>query len=478
MCSFSSRNADVKSIRPHLLARLNEFVETRMGLYFPPARLGDLERGICAAAVEFGFSHVEACIDWLLSSELSQSQVETLASHLTVGETHFFRDVKVFEILETNILPGIINAHRGRAQNLRIWSAACSSGEEPYSVAILLARMLPDLQDWNISILATDIAPPALKKASAGVYREWSFRDTPRWVKEGYFKKIHRTFEISPDIKRMVTFSCLNLAEDPYPAIINATNAMDVIFCRNVLMYFSRDRAHAVLENLSRCLVDGGWLVVSPVDAPGPVYPSLLHPVQFPGAILFQKGLRPEVDDRRSVTMPEQAAAVQKTPVTGTAGTNNDAAPARRSDMVPDAPGQTEKEFGEAAKQARQLADRGRLADALVLCEEAIKYDKLNPTLPYLQATILQEMGKTDEAAAALQRALYIDQEFVIAHFALGHLLQRQGRYAEAGKHLRKALALLNACENGDIPPEAEGMSAGRLIELINAMQGSEDRGE
>jgi chemotaxis protein methyltransferase CheR len=477
LCALSAWNADVKNIHPHLLANLNDFVETRMGLYFPPARLGDLERGICAAAVEFGFTHVESCIYWLLSSVLSQIQIETLASHLTVGETHFFRDARVFEILETHILSEIIDARRGRAQNLRIWSAACSSGEEPYSVAILLARMLPDLQDWNISILATDIAPPALKKASAGVYREWSFRDTPRWVREGYFKKINRTFEIAPHIKRMVRFSCLNLAEDPYPAIINATNAMDIIFCRNVLMYFSRRRAHAVLENLSRCLVGGGWLVVSPVDAPGPVFPSLLQPVRFSGAILFQKGPRQEDDGRRPATMPEQTTTVQKTAAAGTVGKTIDAARPRRPDMVPEAPGQTVNEIGEMAKQARQLADRGRLADALVLCEEAIKYDRLNPTLPYLQATILQEMGRADEAATALQRALYIDQEFVIAHFALGHLLQRQGRNTEAGKHLKKALALLNAFEKGDIPPEAEGMSAGRLIELIKAMQDSEGQG-
>jgi chemotaxis protein methyltransferase CheR len=467
----------VKKVQPHLLARLNGFVETRMGLHFPPTRLSELERGICAAAVEFGFSHAEACIEWLLTAALSHSQIQTLADHLTIGETYFFRDKKVFEILETRVLPEIINSRRGGEQNLRIWNAACSSGEEPYSVAILLARMLPDLQDWNISILATDIAPLALQKASAGVYREWSFRDTPQWVKDRYFKRVDRQFEVVPHIKRMVRFSCLNLAEDPYPAIVNATNAMDIIFCRNVLMYFSRDRADTVLENLSRCLVDGGWLVVSPVDAPGPVFPSLLRPVRFPGAMLFQKGPRPENDDRRSTMIPEQAKAVRKTVVAGTAGKTIDAARPRRPVVVPKAPEQSADETGEMAKLARQLADRGRLADALAQCEEAMKYDKLNPTLPYLQATILQEMGRADEAAAALQRALYIDQEFVIAHFALGHLLQRQGRYPEAGKHLKKALALLNAYENGDIPPEAEGMSAGRLIELINAMQDSEGQG-
>jgi len=143
------------------------------------------------------------------------------------------------------------------------------------------------------------------------------------------------------------------------------------------------------------------------------------------------------------------------------------------------------------------LADQGRLAEALAVCEAVIPADKLNPALYYLQATILQEMGRTGlnpalyylqatilqemgrtgEAVVVLQRALYIDQEFAIAHFALGHLLQGQGRHREAGKHLAKACSLLQGLGHDEVPPEAEGMSAGRLIELIQAMQGLEGRG-
>jgi chemotaxis protein methyltransferase CheR len=462
----------VKKVQPHLLARLNGFVETRMGLHFPPTRLSDLERGICAAAVEFGFSHVEACIEWLLSASLSHSQIQTLAGHLTIGETYFFRDKRVFEILETQVLPGIINSRRGREQNLRIWNAACSSGEEPYSVAILLARMLPDLQDWNVSILATDIAPLSLKKASAGLYREWSFRDTPRWVKDRYFKRVDQQFEVVPQIRRMVAFSCLNLAEDPYPAIVNATNAMDIIFCRNVLMYFSQERAHAVIHNLSHCLVDGGWLVVSPVDITGSEFQSVLQPVRFPGAMLYKKGAKPEDNSMRPVMMPERSPAMAKTTMPVKSHPPPPAARTGRQEKVPPVSDRTVSDIGKMSHRARLLADRGELAGALALCEEAVKHDKLIPALHYLQATILQEMGRAGDAVAALQRALYIDQDFIIAHFALGHLLQRQGRNREAGKHLKKALSLLEVYEYGDIPPEAEGMSAGRLIELINAMQG------
>lgn len=476
MPDLTSRNAGGLNIPPLLLARLNWFVETIIGLHFPPPRLGDLERGIRLAAGELGFDTVESCIEWLLSSSLSNSQIATLASHLTVGETYFFRDRRVFEILEKQVLPEIIESRRGREQNLRIWSAACSTGEEPYSLAILLSRVIPDLRNWNISILATDIAPLSLKKATEGMYREWSFRDAPHWVKDGYFTKVNQQFEIAPPVKRMVRFSCLNLAEDPYPAIINATNAMDIIFCRNALMYFSRNRANLVIRNLSRCLVDGGWLVVSPVDIPGTDFQSILQPVRFPGAILYKKEAKPENKRTNPATRHEKSTKTEKNPAPAATGKHRQAEPVRVREPDPPSPDHTATDLENPANQARLMADRGKHADALALCEEAIKCAKLNPANYYLHASILQEMGRVGDAAAALQRALYIDQDFIIAHFALGHLLQSQGKYNEAGKHLEKAYSLLKLCEPGDSIPEAEGMSAGRLIELIDSMRNIEGR--
>lgn len=466
MGTIVSHNTDAALHHPLLLARLSEFVETRMGLHFPPARLADLERGIHSAAGEFGFATIDSCIEWLLSSPLSHSQIETLAGHLTIGETYFFRDTKLFQTLESRILPEIVNARRGREQHLRIWSAGCSTGEEPYSLAILLTKILPDLQDWNITLLATDIAPLSLKKGAAGVYSEWSFRDTPRWVKEKCFTAKKRNFEIVPRIKRMVTFSCHNLADDPYPAFINNTNAMDIIICRNVLMYFSRDRANEVIDNLSRCLVDGGWLAISPVETPNSALPPLLQPVHFPGAILYKRGLKARGDIVRPVTPPAAPRTARKAAV---AGKTEHVRRVKPPDKAPPAPPPvSSEETGRMSSRARLLADQGKLADALALCATAIQSDKLDPALHYLQATILQEMGRTDDAAAALKRAIYIDQDFVIAHFSLGYLLQHQEKHREAGKHLKKARLLLQSSAHEDVPPEAEGISAGRLIELID----------
>ncbi|MBU1566068.1 MAG: chemotaxis protein CheR, partial [Proteobacteria bacterium] len=202
-----------------LFLQLGEKIEALLGLHFPVARLGDLERGISEAAHEFGFDIVDRFVEWLLSSTLSQNQIKTLAGYLTIGETYFFRNKRVFEILETNIVPGILKAKKGGEQQLKIWSAGCATGEEPFSLAIMLAGMLLDREDWNISILATDISPLCLKKAVRGVYGEWSFRETPKWVKDKWFTFRDRSYEVAQLIKEMVTFSSLNLADDCYPAI-------------------------------------------------------------------------------------------------------------------------------------------------------------------------------------------------------------------------------------------------------------------
>ncbi len=295
------------NISTHQLARISELVSALMGLHFPEGRYIDLERGIESASIDFGFdNNIEEFIKWLTSDALTKSHIETLASHLTVGETFFFREKRSFEVLEREILPGLIQSKDGGEKRLRIWSAGCSTGEEPYTIAILLNRMIPDLKDWNITILATDINSRVLKKASEGVYTDWSFRDTPPWIKEGYFKKIKEgVYEILPRIRKMVTFEYLNLAEDVYPTLLNNTNAIDLIFCRNVLMYFSTDTAKKSVNGFYKSLVDGGWLLLGPTDAMKPLSPEFVT-VNFDNITLYRKDTKKTqaIEDLRQAIIP------------------------------------------------------------------------------------------------------------------------------------------------------------------------------
>ncbi len=270
-----------------LLLQLSELVGEHLGLHFPKERWPDLERGVWAAAQECGDHDVDGYVQTLLSSRSHCREVEILASHLTVGETYFFREKQSLDVLQQTIIPELIRTRRSGVRQLRIWSAGCATGEEPYSVAILLSRAIPDLANWNLSILATDLNTRSLEKASQGVYGEWSFRNTPMWVRSGYFTTTaDGRWAIIPAIKKMVTFGYLNLVADAYPS--NLTNAMDVIFCRNVLMYFAPQATRGVVHRFYRCLADGGWLIVSPTETSSVLF-SGLATVRHGEATLYRK---------------------------------------------------------------------------------------------------------------------------------------------------------------------------------------------
>lgn len=480
-----------------LFSQLSELIAARMGLYFPKARWHDLERGIASAAPEFGLKDVESCIQWLLSSPWTQGQISTLAAHLTVGETYFFREKRGVDLLEEHILPELIGSRRGAGKHLRIWSAGCATGEEPYSVAILLHQVLPDLKDWDITLLATDMNPRFLQRASEGVYGEWSFRDTPIWIKERYFKKkeSHR-FEILPQIQRMVTFSYLNLAEDADPSFLNHPQAIDVIFCRNVLIYFAPEQAKRVIQNLYRSLVEGGWLIVSPSEASYALV-SPFAPVSFPGAILYRKGgqrarplealparqpFLPEPVRRSDFSLPLAAAEIaaalpedptaqkpQPTPSMEALELHGQGRYTEGARRLPGALPNPPESPEAMLLRARTCANRGKLAEALHWSEKALAADRLNLGLHYLRAMVLQEQGTLDEAVTSLKRALYLDPGFVLAHFALGNLALRQGKRKESEKYFENVLSLLRAYRPGDLLPESEGMTAGRLMEILRS---------
>jgi chemotaxis protein methyltransferase CheR len=433
-----------------LVARLSRSVEKRLGLCFPPARWPDLVRGVRAAAPELGFDDARKCAECLTSESMDQRQIELLAAHLTIGETYFFRDPKAFATLETRVLPELIRERRGQphGKRLRLWSAGCCTGEEAYSLAIAVCRAVPDWREWRISILGTDLNPRFLHKASGGIYGEWSFRGLPEEIKRCYFnERPDGRFEVVPRIKALVSFSPLNFVEDAYPSLRNNTNAMDVIFCRNVLMYFARGQARRVVGNLRRALVDGGWLFTSAAEVSADLF-SDFTPADLPEAAAYRKNPQAQ---------PPIFAASSFAP-----------SPEWILPLIPAPPAPASPE---PAARARELANAGRLDEALAACDEAIALHRIDAAAHYLRGMILQEQGALGEAAASLKRALYLDSDFVVAHFALGNLMQGSGRTADAQRCFNNTRALLRRHTPDALLPEADGLTAGRLLAILGLME-------
>jgi chemotaxis protein methyltransferase CheR len=458
--------------------QLSRLVAEKMGLHFSPERWADLQRCLAGAASELGFEDVEVFADSLLSAPLTKAQLQILASHLTIGETYFFREKQTFMVLAHSVLPDLIRCRRGREQRLRLWSAGCCTGEEAYSLAILLLQLIPDLVDWDVTILATDINPHFLQKAAAGSYGEWSFRDTPVGFKELHFQRNQAgLYVVLPRIKAMVTIQYLNLVEDGYPSLATDANDMDLIFCRNVLMYFTPEQARKVIGKLHGSLLDGGWLAVSPCEVSQALFRQFATR-NFPGVALYQKS---EAEARRATSTPPAVTLNSNWPIANVGwdpepviaqtGSQHISPPLRPliSSPSPMEPPPV-PEQPEYSTLARALANQGNLVEALTWCDRWVAAEKLNAAGHYLRAVVLLEQGDPEQARRSLQKAIYLDPKFVLAHFTLGNLAHRVGRNMESDKHFANALHLLARLQPDTSLPESDGLTAERLSETIMAL--------
>ncbi len=477
------------NISDNELSQVCNIIAARMGLHFPVERWSILGRNLSLAAHEFGFKEMDGFIQWFLSQNLNKEQIKILASHLTVSETYFWREPHVFSALTDCILPRLIKKKKKGDKSIRIWSIGCSTGEEPYSLAIALHKTVPEIKDWNISILATDINPKALEKARSGIYGPWSFRNTPEAIKNKYFLSLQdRKYEIIPEIKNMVTFSCHSLAGDEiFTSNIHKT---DIIFCRNVLMYFTPEWVSKISDNIFNSLTDDGWFVVSSSELSSQVFPRFTS-VNFEGAVLYNKGknvVAPKLPEY--VPIDEKFQPITTSPILPlTPSPLHPFSPLPRSAdaesplcfdlllstsptmaLAREQPLPTPKESSASKIFAiRLLANQGYLAEALTLCNEAIESEKLVSVFYFVRASIHQEMDRSCEAIDSLKRAIYIDPDYVMGHFTLGNLFNQQGNTRNAKRHFKNVLDLLDKCTNDDSPPESEGLSVKYIREIIFA---------
>jgi chemotaxis protein methyltransferase CheR len=471
----------------------SRYVATHLGLDFPEERSIELDRRLGLAAAGFGFPDKESFLSWLLASPATQERIQGLASELTVGETYFFRDRLGFQALEEVILPPMIRSRRAKGKCLKFWSAGCSSGEEPYSLAILLRRLIPDWKDWDITILATDINPDFLAKAREGVYGRWSFRDTPQWVLDSNFRpRPGDRWEVLPEIKSLVHFTYANLAEELPASLPIPIRNLDLILCRNVLLYLTRECALKALSEFYLALADDGYLMVGQVEAAPGLIPNFFH-LEFPRAAIFRKTSR----DHPVLLQPETSPPSQAMVPQGITGEPAGPVAEERADRRP--PGillaEAEESFRRGSYEetldllaplpwletdsramsllARIYANQGKLGEALSWCDRALDLRPLDARLHGLRAMILEETGDWQEAARSLERGLFLDPGFIMAHFNSGSLAQRQGLPGESKRHFRNALNLLHAFRPTDAVPDADGLFAGRLREIIqSSMEG------
>ncbi len=241
--------------------RLARIIYERSGIHFESAKKYVLESRLSRRLGELEMDSYDQYISFLTIGPYRDDEFQEMFNRITINETSFFRNEPQLDVFEKHALPDLLAA-RAAQKRLRIWSAACSSGEEPYTLAIQIHRTLGvRLPDWRIEILGTDISEKALAVAAAGVYSEYALRTTPSWALSRYFKKKvdAPAWEIDPDVRSLVTFERHNL-KDRFGA--RRHGSWDVIFCRNVMIYFDEQMKQQVVSTFADQLAPDGWLFI------------------------------------------------------------------------------------------------------------------------------------------------------------------------------------------------------------------------
>ncbi len=368
-----------------------------------------------AASRDAGFADLDSYLDTLRNSLPTHLAWQRLLYHLAIGETYFFRDI---DTLRDRILPRLIARRRSDgSRTLRIWSAGCATGEEPYTIAILLCDLIEGIGSWKVTILGTDINLESINFARRGLYTSWSVRSA--LPENPYLRPRGNRWQISDQIRRMVDFRYLNLI-DNHVGMVNA----DLVVCRNVLLYIERNRRPEIAARLNSAVADGGELVL---DTGSTV-----------GDFTLRKALN-WTPTRQTHPLPVRPVSVV------------------RDDLI---------------QEARNAADRGQWAEAHHWLDKAEAANRLDLSAYYLRALVYESEGRTVDAIQALRRCLYLDHNFALGYFTLGNLHAMRGERRQALQHWSNAADLLESQPQDRALQLADGMTVSDVLALIRAQLG------
>lgn len=259
--------------------QIRDFIYEKCGIYVPDAKKYLIEKKIGARVQARNLGSFE---DYLVLARSSQNidELPKLFDAVTTNETYFFREPQQFDVLLDNIIPALMEKRINK--ELRVWSAACSSGEEPYTISILMAEKKSHIR---LEMLASDISEEILASARQAVYGSYAIRNVPQPLLQKYFKPNSWALELSPVIRSPVRFMNVNLIDDKK---IRTIRDVDVIFCRNVLIYFDDKAKQKVVSNLYDSLRPGGYLFIGSSESLHNVTRAF-KPVTYNKVVVYQK---------------------------------------------------------------------------------------------------------------------------------------------------------------------------------------------
>lgn len=432
---------------------ISECIEDLFGLQFQPNRESELMRAVKSAAFQFGCNYdLNELREWLCDRKLSEPEVRELSDQLTINETYFFREKTALELLSTSIVPSIIEKRNINDYPIRIWSAGCSSGEEAYSIAIWLTEKFKQINHQNLEIIATDICPKAISKALKGEYTEWSFRETEPELRLKYFVRSEKNNIIKATIQKYVTISYLNLARNCFPLASTNTENIDVIFCRNVLMYFSPDKIKEVSARFRNSLTNDGWLITSQVELNDDYFGNFKR-VQFCNGIYYSKNTESKsanvVSENQWLKSIDMEQSNPKASTLNTLAARRYTKSVRREFLftsIAEEPIITQSTTTQSEiENIKSLSNRGDYQSAIEKIDKLIQIHKDNADLYYLYANILYETNEFERAEILLIKTLYLNYNHLDAALLMAYSLKQRKLEAQSIRYFRQAMNILNS---------------------------------
>lgn len=519
-----------KNISSQLRQAFLQSIANKIGIEIRDSELSILEQKIWLRTKGLQLDAPEHYYQFLNIPSLdSDREWQHLTELLTNNESYFFRDRQQLNLLKERIFPEIIKQKRQQENlTLRVWSAGCSTGQEAYSIAIILREILPDLNAWNLSIFGTDIDRQALSQARSGIYSEWSFRESEPRIKQHYFESKAHSYQILPEIRHMVKFQKLNLVSDKFPELFSDLRDIDVILCRNVFIYFGFSTISTILEKFYHTLHPSGYLLVGHSELANQNLSRFKVRV-FPQSLIYQRRVDSIISRSSTIlqsTVPpidsagnlrerlprskssQPAAKIVSAKPTGQKKTTPIKTPKKLqsrtepqlSNLV-SAANTSALIAGESSKllqQAKQLwqqkqshlavkkaeqalaiqpenisaccllgkiyLELNRSDLAKEISDRALLLDPLNLEANYLSAEIALRQSDRPKAKKILKKILYLDSESLKALVELSTIYQQEGERTRAEKTKQRAIQILQTLPNARTLPSCKNLTVAELI--------------
>lgn len=499
------------------IERFRAIIEDRLGLRFDDSQVDQLGEVLADRLRVTGCRQVRLYLDRLALSAADQAELREIAARLTVAETYFFRHPDHFEAFTQTALSQRLEAQH-QLRRLRILSAGCASGEEVYTLAMLVRDRIAGLPPWDVKVHGIDVNKSLIEKAIAGRYTEWSLRATPPGRRQQSFRAAGREYVVEDAVRSMVCFEARNLLDDDHE--FWQPDRFDIIFFRNVAIYFSPETTKGVIARITRSLAPGGFLFLGPSETLRGVS-NAFHLRHTQDTFYYQKRLAGEL---AAATVRQQVPGGGKQHAPATvllSETERDGswveaigrASAKIASLASKSKAQTlhdgrspaaaavsaggslamawELLRGEqydqalgaldalsAASQASAdtlllravvLTNAGRISQAQEVCRRVLAADELSAGAHYLMALCMEYAGDRAGAMQHDQTAVYLDPNFAMPHLHMGLLARRSGDLETARRELSQAATLLEREEASSILLFGGGFSREALTQLSRA---------